>query len=145
MEKALVEYLYGQMEEAIQLEQQLFRAHGMGKGLTLQTEGLRIVNIPEEVKNKLVYPDMIIYTNDVQYFVTKDGDYLYGGMVDSEGTEQTIINDISQTPEFINYRLTVTNDDKETLMNLMEEPSFLEKYMVQTTLGYQKGNENGHY
>ena len=144
MEQQLLDLLKGQVEQSIQQYKVMLNANGMGKGQYLDTEGLTIVALPKETSEKLVYPDVIAYTDYEKYYLAKDGFFLYGGFLDSEGV-LTIGNDIETTPEFISYNLMVANEDVDKLFLHLQDPEFVVKYHEQAALGFKKGNENGHY
>lgn len=145
MEQELLNALKTQLEMSVQQTKFFLNAHGMGRGCVLPTEGKRIVTLPKKVQEKLVYKDIVVYTDDKEFYLTKDGFFLSGGHIDSEGTEATIINDITTTPEFINYNLMVANEDIERLFFHAQHPSFMIKYHEQAALGMKKATENNHY
>ncbi|MFJ8528323.1 hypothetical protein [Bacillus sp. NPDC094106] len=122
-----------QADHIIRTAKEELNAHGIGKYCSFNSEGLRIVDLNKSLKENFIYNDLVIYTDDKSYYIVKNkyllyqGYLFYQGMIDKEGTEKEIINDISETQDFMNYMILVANEDKEALVELMSDVDFMMK------------------
>lgn len=105
---------------------------------------LKEITLDESLKAKLV-TEVTVVANDEMYFFLKDGQLVYQGMVDSEGTHQTIHNDIEQTEVFINGQILTHMGDVDEVHRFFSQGANLLIYSMQMVKGFDKGQENGHY
>lgn len=105
---------------------------------------LKKIVLTENHLEKLIY-QVTILANDTMYFFLKDGQIAYHGMVDSEGTYQTIQQDIAETHAFINAQMLMFLGDVDKLHTFFSSGNNLMLYSIQAMKGFTKGHENGHY
>jgi hypothetical protein len=108
-------------------------------------EHMESVAINVNLKDKLIYPDVKILSDDIKYIFTKNNSTLFQGHIDSEGTNETIENDIEQMPEYINLIMALVSKDKQKINQYSKEDGFLTKAMGQAKDGIKKGKQNNHY
>lgn len=105
---------------------------------------LKKIVLTENHLEKLIY-QVTILANDTMYFFLKDGQIAYHGMVDSEGTYQTIQQDIAEIHAFINAQMLMFLGDVDKLHTFFSSGNNLMLYSIQAMKGFTKGHENGHY
>lgn len=123
----------------------VLNASNVGVNTTFDKTGLREFILSAEAREKLLYPEVLIYTDDKNYFIVKDTYVVYPGHVDAEGTEETIESDILTMPDFINMTIATAAEDKDALYTMFTDVEFILKYQKQMLLGLEKGKANGHY
>lgn len=138
MIRPLVEPMVKQVNESL-------KAHGIGKDMLFDPSGFHEVTLAKEVEEKLIYPNVKVMANEKEYYFILDGHSLYRGLVDTEGIDATVNNDILSTPDFINVMTAIANEDTDKVIELFQSPSQLLLFMEQLGQGYEKGKENGHY
>jgi len=110
-----------------------------------QRDLLTEVKLEKELMEMLVYPSIKVLGNDKMYFFVNGDKMLYQGMVDSEGLLGTIKNDILSTPTLLNVHILIHDSNEEKLYELLTNPESLIQYAKELEVGFQKGQENGHY
>lgn len=121
-------------------------AGGIGKNIVFNEEGKVVIDLSIEIMDKLIYPgELVIYGNETSYFIVKGTSPLYLGMIDAEGIENTIINDVNETSDFMNTMIAIANEDIDFVTNSFSNPVFFENFISQMSAGAEKGIKNGHY
>mgnify|MGYP006391228117 CR=1 FL=1 len=119
-----------------------------GFGLNKQPflmEDMQIVSIRPSLKDKLIYSDVEVLSNENIYVFTKNNTTLFQGHIDSEGMYETIENDIEQMPEYINLIMVLVSEDEQKINHYSKEDGFYRKAMEQAKGGMAKGKQNNHY
>ena len=103
--------------------------------------------ISHELRQHLYYKDVSIFVNegDGVFMFVKNDKILYLGNIDQEGTEQTIIHEITAFKYLINTYMVLANDDPQGLIALRMEPNFDHLFLATFQQAYQKGIDNEHY
>lgn len=126
------------------MSQQL-ASQGIGRNSSFDNTNFTKIEVDKNVSEKLIYKDIEFYADDIHYVFVKEGSMIYKGLIDSEGAKKTIFADIISTKDFINFMLTISNEDVESLEKLLDTPETLELIGMQLGLGIIKGVENNHY
>lgn len=134
-----------QIQLMVESSRIVLNASNVGLNTVFDKTNHRELTLSTEAREKLIYPDVLVYTDDKNYFIVKDTYVVYPGHVDAEGIQETIESDILTLPDFINMTMATAAEDTDALYTMFTDIDFILKYQKQMLLGLEKGQANGHY
>lgn len=134
-----------QVEKIVNESADKYATIGLGKEFEFDSGGYRELQVPPEIKEKLIYQDITVHTDDFNILIIRDNHPIYGFHVDAEGAQATMEHDLGNTPDAVNYNMAVASRDVDEVTKMMSDLKFMARFQEQLVSGFKKGKENGHY